>query len=96
MAKLNASQIEDELAKLDGWQLEGNEIRKQFEFEDFVEAITFVNRVAEAAEDAEHHPDIDIRYNKVLCALSTHSEGGLTAKDFELAAQIDGCTEALV
>lgn len=96
MPKLNTSQIAESMKTLDNWQLEGDEIHKQFEFEDFAAAMAFVNRVAEAAEAAEHHPDLDIRYNKVLCALSTHSAGGLTQKDFELAAQIDGLTEAQV
>lgn len=96
MPKLNSSQITERLETLDNWQLEGDEIRRQFTFEDFMAAMAFVNRVAESAEAIDHHPDIDIRFNKVLCALSTHSEGGLTEKDFELAAQIDGLTEAQV
>ncbi|MDF2441130.1 MAG: 4a-hydroxytetrahydrobiopterin dehydratase [Abditibacteriota bacterium] len=96
MSRLNASQIAEAMQALDSWQLDGEEIRKQFVFEDFMVAMAFVNRVAEVAEAANHHPDIDIRYNKVLCALSTHSEGGLTNKDFELAARMDSLTEAQV
>ena len=71
------------------WSLEGQEISRTFTFADFNEAMGFVNRVALAAEVADHHPDIDIRWNKVTLTLSTHSEGGLTEKDLDLAAEID-------
>ena len=72
-----------------GWSLRGNEIVRTFVFADFVAAMRFVNAVAEAAEAADHHPDIDIRYNKVTLALTTHDSGGLTEKDFALAAEAD-------
>jgi 4a-hydroxytetrahydrobiopterin dehydratase len=75
------------LAALPGWQIENGELVRTFAFKDFVEALRFVNRVGEAAEKAGHHPDIDIRYNRVRLALITHDAGGLTEKDFQLASQ---------
>jgi 4a-hydroxytetrahydrobiopterin dehydratase len=89
MATLSDTEVKDALAGAPGWELAGVEIVKQYQFKDFVEAMAFVNRVAEAAEAANHHPDIDIRWNKVRLALSTHSQGGLTANDFALAGQIE-------
>lgn len=74
------------------WTLDGETISRTYEFTDFNEAMGFVNRVALAAEVADHHPDIDIRWNKVTLALSTHSEGALTSKDTALAAKYDGFT----
>jgi len=72
------------------WEFEGEQITRTFQLVDFNEAMGFVTRVALAAEVADHHPDIDIRWNKVTVTLSTHSEGALTAKDTTLAATIDG------
>jgi 4a-hydroxytetrahydrobiopterin dehydratase len=69
------------------WEGRAKAIRRKFEFKGFMGAMGFVNRVARAAERADHHPDIDIRWNKVTLTLSTHSEGGLTAKDFSMARQ---------
>lgn len=86
---LQEDQITIELKKLDGWSLGGKKIRKTWEFEDFVRAIAFVNSVAVIAEKFNHHPDIDIRWNKVHLMLSTHSAGGLTLLDFTLARAID-------
>jgi 4a-hydroxytetrahydrobiopterin dehydratase len=71
------------------WKLERGELVRQREFENFVEAMQFVNSVAEMAEGAGHHPDIDIRYNKVRLALISHDAGGLTERDFDLAGGID-------
>ena len=71
-----------------GWENNGKEITKAYKFKDFAEAMAFVNKVAGLAEAADHHPDIDIRYNKVRLMLSTHSAGSLTEKDFSLARQI--------
>ena len=71
-----------------GWENNGKEITRLYQFKDFREALAFVNRVGELAEAADHHPDIDLRYNKVRLTLSTHSAGGLTDKDFALALQI--------
>lgn len=89
MALLDEEQIRAGLDGLHGWIREGDVIRKTFTLDSFTEAIEFVNRIAERAEAADHHPDIDIRYDRVACALSTHSEGGLTARDFDMAAAID-------
>lgn len=89
MTVLSEAQIEERLQRLDGWQRAGSEIRKTYLFDSFPRAIEFVDRVAELAEAADHHPDIDIRYTRVTLALSTHSAGGLTARDFGLAERID-------
>lgn len=89
MALLNDQEIRARLDLLEGWTREGEVIRKTFTLDTFPAAIAFVNRIADQAEAADHHPDIDIRYDRVACALSTHSEGGLTAKDFDLAGEID-------
>ena len=89
MPPLPDDQIEQRLAELPGWERTGDEIVKTFELPTFPDAISFVTRVAERAEAADHHPDLDIRYTKVRVALSTHSEGGITAKDFALAAEIE-------
>ncbi len=77
------------LENLPGWQIESGELVKTYQFKDFVAALDFVNQVGKAAEDAGHHPDIDIRYNKVRLALVTHDAGGLTEKDFDLAANVE-------
>jgi 4a-hydroxytetrahydrobiopterin dehydratase len=79
---------EQELRKLPDWTYQDNAIVRSFTFPDFVGAMVFVNRVADMAERAGHHPDIDIRYNQVRIALSTHSAGGVTAADISLARQI--------
>jgi 4a-hydroxytetrahydrobiopterin dehydratase len=86
---LDDEEIEQRLDELGDWEREGNEIQKVFEFDDFAAAIEFVNDVAKLAERYDHHPDIDIRWNKVRLALSTHAEGGLTARDFDLAGDIE-------
>ena len=90
MARLTEAQIQQRLASLAGWERRGDEIRRTFAFASFEESLAFVNRVGALAAAADHHPDIDIRYSKVTLALSTHDAAGLTAKDFELAAQIGG------
>lgn len=89
MPKLKASQIKAALAKVPDWKQRGASIRRTFQFKDFVAAIKFVNAVARLAEQAWHHPDIDVRWNKITLTLNTHSEGGLTEKDFKLARQFD-------
>jgi 4a-hydroxytetrahydrobiopterin dehydratase len=88
--KLTRSEAQERLKTLTGWALEGDAIRKQFTFAGFPEAIAFVNRLAPKAEAADHHPDILINYKRVTLTYSTHSEGGLTAKDFEGASVADG------
>ena len=87
--KLSQADIDQQMKTLTGWTLQGDEIRKQFTFKDFVAAIAFVNRLAPVAEAADHHPDILINYKRVTLTYSTHSEGGLTAKDFTGAAAAD-------
>ena len=89
MPRLDEKQLLRRLEALDDWSREGGAIRRSVHFDSFTAAIGFVNRVAEVAEAADHHPDIDIRYRDVTLTLSTHSEGGITEKDFDLAAQID-------
>lgn len=90
---LNSQGIKDWLKKLPEWEHDKKHIERTFEFDDFTQAIDFVNSVAEIAEDEEHHPEMDIRYNKVRLQLSTHAEGGLTDRDFEVADKIDNLME---
>jgi 4a-hydroxytetrahydrobiopterin dehydratase len=87
--RLDDPAIEARLGELTGWTRDDDEIRKQFERADFPAAIAFVVRVGFLAEKADHHPDIDIRWRTVHLALTTHDAGGLSARDFDLAAQID-------
>ena len=87
--KLTAEDAQRRLRSLQGWTLDGDAIRKQFTFKDFLEAIAFVNRLAPEAQRADHHPDILINYKRVTLTYSTHSEGGLTDKDFAGAAAAD-------
>jgi 4a-hydroxytetrahydrobiopterin dehydratase len=89
MAVLSDDEVRRRLEGLDGWQQDGNAIKRQFKFEDFQASVDFVNRITPAAEDMNHHPDISISWNTVDLTLSTHSEGGLTENDFALARQID-------
>jgi 4a-hydroxytetrahydrobiopterin dehydratase len=94
MDKLSDQQRDEALERLSDWQAQGEAITRTFQLRDFGRAIDFVNAVAEMAEDANHHPDIDIRYNKVTITLTTHSAGGLTRHDIELAAGIDAIAGA--
>jgi 4a-hydroxytetrahydrobiopterin dehydratase len=89
MAALSTTEIQNKLTSMPDWSLAGNAIHKKFTFKSFMPAIAFVNRIAEAAEQANHHPDITINYSQVSISLSTHSEGGITLKDFQLAGTID-------
>jgi 4a-hydroxytetrahydrobiopterin dehydratase len=89
MPALSPQDSEARVRNLSGWQIESGELTKTFNFKDFLGAVDFVNQIAKIAEDAGHHPDIDIRYNKVRIALMTHDAGGLTEKDFDLAAGIE-------
>lgn len=89
MPTLPAADVARELATLDGWTLADRAIRKEFVFEDFPEAVLFVSALVPVAESADHHPDIEIHYKRVVLTYSTHSEGGLTAKDFEGARAAD-------
>ena len=90
MAVLDNNQIAQELKQLSGWSLAGKAIKRRYEFPDFAAAMIFVNRVAELAEAANHHPDIDIRYNKVVLALISHDSGGVTPRDVKMAHKING------
>ena len=85
-----ASEIPSRLCDRPAWRQENQSLVRPFTFGSFAEAMSFVHHVADLAEAAKHHPDIDIRWNKVLLRLSTHDAGGLTAADFDLARQIDG------
>jgi 4a-hydroxytetrahydrobiopterin dehydratase len=87
--KLSQDQIDTRMSDFPEWSVTGASLQRTFTFENFVEAMAFVNKVAEQAEDDQHHPDILIRYNKVTLTLSTHDAGGLTEKDFALARSID-------
>lgn len=90
MPALTPQEAASLLETLPAWQIEAGELVRIFKFSDFRAAMQFVNLVAELAEAAGHHPDIDIRYSRVRLALVTHDAGGLTVKDFDLAAQADG------
>jgi 4a-hydroxytetrahydrobiopterin dehydratase len=89
MARLSREEIDQRLNGLSGWALEGAAIRKVFTFSGFPEAVAFVDRLVPEAEAADHHPDITINYKRVTLSYSTHSEGGLTEKDFAGATMAD-------
>ena len=88
-AKLTDIEIQRELGTLPGWSRRGESLAKTFAFRKFLDGIDFVTRVAAAAEKMDHHPDLDIRYNKISAVLSTHSAGGITANDVQLAKEMD-------
>jgi 4a-hydroxytetrahydrobiopterin dehydratase len=90
MALLSDSEVEARLTGLPGWEREGDAIAKEFDRGDFVGSVKFVSSLVEPAEAMNHHPDVAISWATVRVTISTHSEGGLTAADFELAAKIDG------
>lgn len=90
MKVLSSEDANNRLRGLPEWKIVSGELTRTFQFKDFTAALSFVNRVGELAEEAGHHPDIDIRYNRVRLGLVTHDAGGLTAKDFDLAASADG------
>ena len=87
--RLKDSDLATRVGALKGWAREGNWLRKEYRFDSFADAMTFVNRVAQIAEEIDHHPDIDIRFNRVRLMTSTHSAGGLSEMDFDLAQRID-------
>jgi 4a-hydroxytetrahydrobiopterin dehydratase len=89
MAKLSDDEVRDGLAALAGWRREGDEIVRDVECETFPATIDLVGHIAELAEAVDHHPDIDIRYNRVRVALTTHDAGGLTRRDLDLAGRIE-------
>ena len=88
-AKLSDIEIQRSLGTRAGWTRRGNALTRTFEFPTFPAAIAFVNRIADVAEKMDHHPDVDIRYTKVTCSLSTHSAGGISDLDIALAREID-------
>ena len=90
MALLTDEKVREGLRALPQWALEGKEMVRHYQFPDFVSAMLFVNRVAASAENAGHHPDIDIRYNKVKLALISHDQGGITDRDMRMAQQLNG------
>jgi 4a-hydroxytetrahydrobiopterin dehydratase len=93
--KISRTEAEQRLKGLDGWALDGDAIRKQYTLADFPAAVNFVNRLVPVAEAADHHPDILINYKRVTLTYSTHSEGGLTEKDFAGASAADAIKKDL-
>ncbi len=89
MEKLNETQLHDTLESLPQWKLDGGRLLREWEFPDFSQAMVFVNGIAVAAEASGHHPDIDIRYNRVLLGLVSHDAGGITNRDVHMARQIN-------
>ena len=89
MALLTKDQVADGLKSLDGWSVADKAIRKEYTFQDFPEAVLFVSALVPGAEEADHHPDIEIHYKRVILTYSTHSEGGITENDFKLATKLD-------
>ncbi len=88
MATLSEDEIRTGLQELTGWEPTGDAIQREFKFRNFRDAVAFIVRLSYEAEARNHHPDVDLRYNKVRIVLSTHSEGGVTAKDLDLACAI--------
>jgi 4a-hydroxytetrahydrobiopterin dehydratase len=88
MARLNDEEIEQQLTELDGWERAGDAIERSFKLDDFKGSVDFVNRLTAVAEEMNHHPDLAISWDEVTVTITTHSEGGLTADDFELARRI--------
>jgi 4a-hydroxytetrahydrobiopterin dehydratase len=89
MPQLNLEEVASALSRLGDWSYDSNALAKEWTFQDFREALAFVNAVAEVAEASDHHPDIAVNYNRVRLTLTTHSEGGVTEKDVDLARQIE-------
>jgi 4a-hydroxytetrahydrobiopterin dehydratase len=89
MALLSDEDIEGQMERVPEWTRDGDSIKREYKFEDFQASVDFVNRLTPPAEEMNHHPDISISWNRVECTLSTHSQGGLTEDDFELASRID-------
>lgn len=93
-SRLDDIAIATKLRGLPGWSRSGDAILRTFQFAGFPDAVAFVQRLVEPAESLDHHPDVDLRYNKVTVTLSTHDQGGLTDLDFALAALVDGAVGA--
>lgn len=90
MSVLSDEEVKAKLGNLPGWRTEGTAIVKEFGFADFMGSIDYVNRLAQVAEKANHHPDLSISWNRVIVQWSSHEKGGVTAFDFEMAAKSDG------
>jgi 4a-hydroxytetrahydrobiopterin dehydratase len=88
MAALSEPEIQAAMADLPGWRYANHAILRQFEFPAFTDLMVFVNRLAELAEESNHHPDLDIRYNRLLVSLTSHDSGGVTRRDIKMAAKI--------
>lgn len=95
MALLTLADVTERLRSLEGWAATGNAIRKEYAFQDFPEAVLFVSALVPGAEDADHHPDIEIHYKRVVLVYSTHSEGGISQKDIDGAAMADAVAASL-
>jgi 4a-hydroxytetrahydrobiopterin dehydratase len=95
MPKLSDDAIQQHMSRLPGWSRQGEALTKQYEFKNFIQSLQFVNQVAEEAESVNHHPDIDIRYNKVTLSLTTHDSGGVTQNDINLAVAADQVADAV-
>jgi 4a-hydroxytetrahydrobiopterin dehydratase len=93
--RLSDISIQRELGNLPGWSRRGDVITKTFQFREFLTGIDFVVAVAKAADAADHHPDIDIRFTKVICSLSTHSAGGITQQDLDMAKKIEAAQQKI-
>ncbi len=89
MPVLSDGEIDARLQQRSGWERDGDAIRREFKFDDFVGSVEFLNRIVPVAEEMNHHPDLSISWNRVVVSLSTHSQGGLTEDDFKLAERID-------
>jgi 4a-hydroxytetrahydrobiopterin dehydratase len=89
MAVLSDEEIRERLTDTDGWERDGDALRKRFKFDDFQGSVDFIGRITPAAEEMNHHPDLAVSWDTVTVSLSTHSEGGITENDFELASKID-------
>ncbi len=90
---LEKTELEAALKKCPEWEIDGKSITRTIEFEEFMEGIDFVNDLAEIADEAQHHPDINIRYTKVTLKLTTHDSGGVTEADIELAQRVDNLVD---
>lgn len=95
MAALTDTEIAEALEQLPGWAYDGERISKSFKFETFMEAIAFMNRLAEAAEAADHHPDLENHYTEVIVAFRSWDAGGVTRRDLRMAAETDGAASSL-
>ena len=89
MAKLSPEQITENLKALPGWERKGEAIAKQYTFKEFMGGIRFINRIAEIAEQMDHHPDMTVNYRRITFSLSTHDQGGITEKDIKLGEAIE-------